>query len=316
MRLVMGCLLGVAARRLARVGGQDCDGPCVQQAPMGSRPIRSAGCHTIRRRAMTDSSIARTVGQSTCGSGHRPPAPTVPQSDPDRQGNHAHSQLGLLRQSYRMPSYRSHAVWLYHRFALSFRDVEDVLARRSVDVTYEAIRKWCRRFGLEYAGRLRRQRGRLGDTWHLDEVFVTIQGRQQYLWRAVDEAGDVLDILVQPRRNRHAAVRFFRKLLKNQRHVPRRLITDKLRSYSAACRTVMPSVLHGTDQYANNRAEVSHQPPDSVSARCGVSSRPLSSNGSRRFTVLCRICSESVDTSCDRLTTVCSARARSLNGMR
>ena len=146
-----------------------------------------------------------------------------------------------------MPSYRgyrfppdiiSHAVWLYHRFALSFRDVEDVLARRGVDVTYEAIRKWCRRFGPEYAGRLRRRRGRLGDTWHLDEVFVTIQGRQQYLWRAVDEDGDVLDILVQPRRNRHAAVRFFRKLLKTQRHVPRRLITDKLRSYSAACRTV------------------------------------------------------------------------------
>ena len=132
-----------------------------------------------------------------------------------------------------------------HRFALSFRDVEDVLACRGVDVTYEAIRKWCRRFGPEYAGRLRRRRGRLGDTWHLDEVFVTIQGRQQYLWRAVDEAGDVLDILVQPRRNRH---------------VPRRLITDKLRSYSAACRTVMPSVLHCTDQYANNRAEVSHQP--------------------------------------------------------
>ncbi len=177
--------------------------------------------------------------------------------------------LASCWQSYRMPSYRgyrfppeiiSHAVWLYHRFALSFRDVEDVLARRGVEVTYEAIRKWCRRFGPEYAGRLRRRRGRLGDTWHLDEVFVTIQGRQQYLWRAVDEDGDVLDILVQPRRNRHAAVRFFRKLLKNQRHVPRRLITDKLRSYTAACRAVMPSVLHCTDQYANNRAEVSHQP--------------------------------------------------------
>ena len=91
-------------------------------------------------------------------------------------------------------------------------------------------------------------------------VFVTIQGRQQSLWRAVDEVGDVLDILVQPRRNRHAAVRFFRKLLKNHRHVPRRLITDTLRSYSAACRTVMPSVLHCTDQDANNRAEVSHHP--------------------------------------------------------
>ena len=233
--------------------------------------------------------------------------------------------LASCWQSYRRPSYRgyrflpeiiSHAVWLYHRFALSFRDVEDVLARRGVEVTYEAIRKWCRRFGPEYAGRLRRRRGRLGDTWHLDEVFVTIQGRQQYLWRAVDEAGDVLDILVQPRRNRHAAVRFFRKLLKNQRHVPRRLITDKLRSYTAACRAVMPSVLHCTDQYANNRAEVSHQPTRQRERQMRRSSRPLSSNGSRRFTVSCRISSASVDTSCGRLTTVCSALARSLNGMR
>ena len=100
----------------------------------------------------------------------------------------------------------------------------------------------------------------LGDTWHLDELFVTLNGCQQYLWRAVDEDGDVLDILVQSRRNRRAAVRFFRKLLKRQGRVPRRLITDKLRSYPAASRTVMPSVVHVTDQYANNRAEVSHQP--------------------------------------------------------
>ena len=102
--------------------------------------------------------------------------------------------------------------------------------------------------------------GKWGDTWYLDELFVTIQGRQQYLWRAVDEDGDVIDILVQSRRNRHAAVRFFRKLLKSQGCVPRRLITDKLRSYPAARRTVMPSVVHCTDRYAHNRAEVSHQP--------------------------------------------------------
>ena len=153
------------------------------------------------------------------------------------------------------PDIISYAVWLYYRFCLSFRDAEDLLAQRGVTVTYETIRQWCQRFGPVYARQLRRRRGRMGDTWHLDEVFVTIQGRQQYLWRAVDEDGDVLDILVQPRRNRHAAVRFFRRLLKNQRHVPRRLITDKLRSYSAACRAVMPSVLHCTDQYANNRAE-------------------------------------------------------------
>ena len=167
------------------------------------------------------------------------------------------------------PSYRgyrfppeiiSHAVWLYYRFGLSFRDVEDLLAERGVSVTYESIRQWCLTFGLDYARRLRRRRGRMGDTWHLDEVFVKIQGRQQYLWRAVDEDGDVIDILVQSRRHRRAAIRFFRKLLKGQGCVPRRLITDKLRSYPAACRTVMPSVVHCTDRYANNRAEVSHQP--------------------------------------------------------
>ena len=167
------------------------------------------------------------------------------------------------------PSYRgyrfppeiiSHAVWLYHRFGLSFRDAEDLLAQRGITVTYETIRQWCRTFGLAYARRLRRRRGRMGDTWHLDELFVKIQGRQQYLWRAVDEDGDTIDILVQSRRNRLAALRFFRKLLKGQGRVPRRLITDKLRSYPAACRTVMPSVVHCTDQYANNRAEVSHQP--------------------------------------------------------
>ena len=129
-----------------------------------------------------------------------------------------------------------------------------------VTVTYETVRQWCQRFGPVYARRLRCRRGRLGDTWHLDELFVTVQGRRQYLWRAVDEDGDVLDILVQSRRNRRAAVRFFRKLLKSQGCVPRRLITDKLGSYAAACRTVMPSVVRCTDRYANNRVEVSHQP--------------------------------------------------------
>ena len=100
----------------------------------------------------------------------------------------------------------------------------------------------------------------MGDTWYLDELFVTIQGRQQYLWRAVDEDGDVIDILVQSRRNRRAAARFFRKLLKSQDCVPRQLVTDTLRSYPAAHRTAMPSVIHSTRQYENNRAEVSHQP--------------------------------------------------------
>ena len=148
-----------------------------------------------------------------------------------------------------------------HRRRLSFRDVEDLLAERGINVTYETIRQWCLTFGPSYARTLRRRRGRMGDTWYLDELFVTLNGRQQYLWRAVDEDSDVLDILVQSRRNRRAAARFFRKLLKRQQCVPRRLITDKLlRSYPAACRTVMSSVVHCTDQYANNRAEVSHQP--------------------------------------------------------
>lgn len=157
------------------------------------------------------------------------------------------------------PEIISHGVWLYHRFSLSFRDAEDLLAQRGITVTYETIRQWCRTFGPAYARRLRRRRGRMGDTWHVDELFVNIQGRQQYLWRAVDENGDVIDILVQSRRNRRAAIRFFRKLLKREGRVPRRLVTDKLRSYPAAHRAVMPSVIHSIDPYANNRAEVSHQ---------------------------------------------------------
>jgi len=166
-----------------------------------------------------------------------------------------------IYRGYRFPSeIISHAVWLYYRFCLSFRDVEDLLAERGVIVSYETIRQWSRKFGAQYARELRRRQGRLGDTWHLDELFVTIQGRRQYLWRAVDQDGDVIDILVQPRRDRRAAKRFFRKLLKAQGGEPRRLVTDKLRSYSAAHRGVMPSVVHDTSRYANNRAEVSHQP--------------------------------------------------------
>ena len=167
------------------------------------------------------------------------------------------------------PSYRrhrfpteiiSHAVWLYHRFCLSFRDVEDLLAERGIVVTHETVRQWCRKFGPDYARKLRRRRGRLGDTWHLDELFVNIQGRRHYLWRAVDQDGDVIDILVQRRRDSRAARRFFRKLLKGQGSEPRWLITDKLGSYGAAHRRVMPSVEHVTARYANNRVEVSHQP--------------------------------------------------------
>ena len=154
----------------------------------------------------------------------------------------------------------SHAVWLYYRFSLSFREVEDLLVERGVNVTYETIRQWSIKFGAQYARRLKRRQGRLGDTWYLDEVFVTINGERQYLWRAVDQDGDVIDILVQPRRDGRAARRFFRKLLKSQRKEPFRLVTDKLGSYRVAHREVMPMVTHNTSRYANNRAEVSHQP--------------------------------------------------------
>jgi len=162
---------------------------------------------------------------------------------------------------YRFPrDIISHGVWLYHRFNLSFRDVEDLLAERGVIVTYETVRQWCRKFGPGYAWKLKHRQGQLGDIWHLDEVFVRIRGERHYLWRAVDEDGDVLDILVQRHRNAHAAKRFFRKLLKGQERTPLELVTDKLKSYGAARVSVMPSVKHNTVRHANNRAEVSHQP--------------------------------------------------------
>ena len=167
----------------------------------------------------------------------------------------------LNYRGYRFPAeIISYAVWLYYRFSLSFRDVEDLLAQRGVEVSYETIRQWCEKFGRNYAANARRKQTRRGDIWHLAEVFIRIRGRQYYLWRAVDQDGDVIDILVQPRRDRHAARRFLRKLLKNQGAPPIRLVTDRLGSYRAAHRTVMPFVLHDTAQYANNRAEVSHQP--------------------------------------------------------
>jgi putative transposase len=165
----------------------------------------------------------------------------------------------LYRRHRFPPEIISHAVWLYHRFTLSFRDVEDLLAERGVTVSYEAIRSWCRKFGLAYARTLRRRQGRLGDIWHVDELFITIRGQRHYLWRAVDQDGDVLDILVTRHRDRKAANRFFRRVLKHQGRPPLQLVTDKLRSYPAAHREVFPSVTHRTGQYENNRAEVSHQ---------------------------------------------------------
>jgi putative transposase len=158
------------------------------------------------------------------------------------------------------PEVISHAVWLYFRFSLSFRDVEELLAQRGIIVTHETVRQWCLKFGQTYANALRRHRPRCGDKWYMDEMVLTIQGKKHYLWRAVDQDGNVLDILVQSRRHKKAARRFFRKLLKGLQYVPRVIITDKLKSYGAAKREILPGVEHRQHKRLNNRAENSHQP--------------------------------------------------------
>ncbi len=158
------------------------------------------------------------------------------------------------------PEIISHAVWLYFRFSLSFRDVEELMAQRGIVVTYETVRQWCLKFGQTYANELRRRRPRSGDKWYMDEVVLTIRGKKHYLWRAVDQDGNVLDILVQSRRDKKAAKRFFRKLLKGLQYVPRVISTDKLRSYGAAKREILPGVEHRQHKGLNNRAENSHQP--------------------------------------------------------
>ena len=154
----------------------------------------------------------------------------------------------------------SHAVWLDHVCSLSFRDIELILAERGVIVSYESIRRWCLKFGASFANKLRRRRPRPDDKWHLDEVFIRIQGELHYLWRAVDQDGVVLDILVLGRRDAGAAKRFFERLLKGLQYVPRVLVTDKLRSYGAAQRALLPDVEHRQSRYLNNRAENSHRP--------------------------------------------------------
>lgn len=153
----------------------------------------------------------------------------------------------------------SHAVWLYHVFSLSLRDVELILAERGIMVTHESIRQWGLRFGADFAAKLRRRRPKPGDTWHLDEVFLRINGVLHYLWRAVDQHGVVLDILVQDRRNASAAKRFFKRLLVGLKYKPKRLVTDGLRSYGVARREVLPDVRHRTSRHLNNRAENSHR---------------------------------------------------------
>src|SRR5919199_4008398 len=162
---------------------------------------------------------------------------------------------------YRFPAeVIQHAVWLYHLFSLSLRDIELILAERGVVVSYESIRRWCLRFGTDFAAKLRKRRPRPGDTWHLDEVYLKINGELSYLWRAVDQHGVVLDILVQGRRNATAAKRFFKRLLVGLKYKPKRIVTDGLRSYGAAHREILPEVKHRTSRYLNNRAENSHRP--------------------------------------------------------
>ena len=158
------------------------------------------------------------------------------------------------------PEIISQCVWLYFRFSLSYRDVELLMAQRGIVLTYETVRQWCKKFGQRFANDLRRRRPRPGDKWHLDEVFIRINGEVHYLWRAVDQEGNVLDILVQRRRDKNAAKKFFRKLLKDLQYVPRVIITDKPGSYSAAKAEVMLSVEHRRHKGLNNRAENSHQP--------------------------------------------------------
>jgi putative transposase len=155
----------------------------------------------------------------------------------------------------------SHAVWLYHRFALSHRDVEELLAERGIQVSYEAIRLWCHKFGPLLAGELRRRRPRRGDKWYLDEVLLKIGGKRHWLWRAVDQDGTVLDILVQSRRDQHAAERFLHRVLDAEDGVePRVIITDKLGSYVPAIKRVAPNADHRRHKRLNNRAENSHRP--------------------------------------------------------
>ena len=164
------------------------------------------------------------------------------------------------------PGYRypktliGYVVWLYHSFMLSLRDVSEVLLARGIELSYETIREWGIKFGPIYAKAIKRRAPQRGDKWHLDEMCLVMNGKKHWLWRAVDQEGYELDILLQSRRNKKAAKRFFRKLLKGLHYVPRVIITDKLKSYGAAKRDLLPGVEHRQHKGINNRAENSHQP--------------------------------------------------------
>ena len=171
----------------------------------------------------------------------------------------AMSSISYARHQY-PPVVIQQAVWLYLRFTLSYRDVEDLLAERGLDISYETVRRWVLKFGTMFARRLRARRPRAGSQWHVDEMVAVINGKRLYLWRAVNHEGEVLDILVQKRRDKAAAVKLMRKLLKKQGFAPTVLVTDKLRSYSAAKAAIGLSAHHEQGLRKNNRAENSHQP--------------------------------------------------------
>ena len=190
----------------------------------------------------------------------------------------------MCKKSYRRhrfpPVIIQHGVWLYCRFTLSYRDVEDLLAERGLDISYETVRRWALKFGRAYARRIQRRRPQPTEQWHLDEMIVAIRGRRFYLWRAVDSEGEVLDFLVQSRRNARAAIRLMRKLLKKQGFAPAIIVTDKLRSYGTAIRLLALSVRHEQGLRRNNRAENSHQ---SVRRRERKMQRFKSSASAQRF---------------------------------
>jgi putative transposase len=158
------------------------------------------------------------------------------------------------------PEIIRHAIWLYARFTLSFRDVEELLAERGIDASYETVRRWFLKFGPSIAANIRRSRPRPSDHWHLDEMVISIRGGKYWLWRAVDNEGEVLDFLVQRRRDAQAAKKLMVKLLKKHGFAPSRVVTDRLRSYPAAFRAIGLTAEHDRGLRANNRAENSHQP--------------------------------------------------------
>ena len=158
------------------------------------------------------------------------------------------------------PEIIRHSVWLYARFTLSYRDVEDLLAERGLDISYETVRRWFLKFGQPIVRNLRRRRPTPSDTWHLDEMAIVIRRKRHWLWRTVDNEGEVLDFLVQPKRDAKAAKKFVRKLLKKQGWAPTRMVTDKLRSYHVAFRSIGLTAEHIDNKRSNNRAENSHQP--------------------------------------------------------